>query len=57
MIGAFVLIVFAYTLFGGPTGWRTMPSPVMKAEVSQSARPLAVGASVLTADGGAAALR
>ena len=51
LIGAFVLIAFAYSLFGGSTNWRTMPSPVMKAEVSQSERSLAVGASVLAADG------
>jgi hypothetical protein len=51
LIGAFVLIAFAYSLFGNSTGWRTMPSPVMKAEVSQSERSLAVGASVLAADG------
>ena len=51
VIGAFVLIAFAYALFGDSVGWRTMPSPVMKAEVSQSERSLAVGASVLAADG------
>ena len=51
VIGAFVLIAFAYALFGDSVGRRTMPSPVMKAEVSQSERSLAVGASVLAADG------
>ena len=51
VIGAFVLIAFAYALFADSVGWRTMPSPVMKAEVSQSERSLAVGASVLAADG------
>jgi hypothetical protein len=51
VIGAFVLIAFAYALFGDSVGPRTMPSPVMNAEVSQSERALAVGASVLAADG------
>jgi ABC-type transporter Mla subunit MlaD len=51
LIGAFVLIAFAYSLFGDSTGWRTMPSPVMKAEVPQSDRSMAVGANVLAADG------
>jgi PRC-barrel domain len=51
VIGAFVLIAFAYALFGDSVGWRTMPSPVMKAEVSQSERSLTVGASVFAADG------
>jgi hypothetical protein len=51
LIGAFVLIAFAYAFFGDSVGWRTMPAPVMKAEVSQSERSLAVGSSVLAADG------
>jgi hypothetical protein len=49
LIGTFVLIAFAYALFGSRT-LRTMPSPVMKAEVSQSERNLALGASVLASD-------
>jgi hypothetical protein len=49
LIGTFVLIAFVYALFGNGT-LRTMPSPVMKAEVSQSERNLALGASVLASD-------
>jgi hypothetical protein len=49
LIGTLVLIAFGYALFGNGT-LRTMPSPVMKAEVSQSGRALAVGASVLASD-------
>jgi hypothetical protein len=49
LIGTFVLIAFVYALFGNRT-LRTMPSPVMKAAVSQSERNLALGASVLASD-------
>jgi hypothetical protein len=45
LIGTFVLLAFIYALFGNRT-LRTMPSPVMKAEVSQSERNLALGAIV-----------
>ena len=49
LIGAFVIFAFGYALFSdGPL--RTMPSPVMKAEVSLSERSLAVGANVLASD-------
>jgi hypothetical protein len=50
LTGAFVMIAFTYTLFGDRVALRTMRSPVMKAEVSQLERSLAVGARVLTAD-------
>lgn len=49
LIGTFVLLAFGYALFGDGA-LRTMPSPVMKAAVSQSERSLAVGASVLASD-------
>ena len=51
VIGAFVLIALAFALFSDSHGWRTMPSPAMRAELSQSKRSLVVGASVLAADG------
>jgi hypothetical protein len=46
LIGAGVLIALAYALFGDPASWRTVPSPVMKAQGSQPEPSLAVGASV-----------
>ena len=36
VIGAIVLIALAYALFGDPISWRTMPSPVFKAQVFHS---------------------
>ena len=49
LIGTFVLLAFIYALFGNGA-LRRLPSPVMKAEVSQSERNLAIGASVLASD-------
>ena len=51
LIGAFVLIAFAYALFGHPAEQRTIPSPVVKAEMSHAERSLSVGASVVATDG------